>query len=70
MRSTLFASCLLTLTCGFVGCDEGKKEETAPATTPTVTPAPAEKGAMGGPAPAGETKPEGAAPTTPAPEPK
>ena len=71
MRSTLLASCLLILSFGVLGCDDGmKKADTAPASAPTVTPGTSEpgKGAMEG---SGTTKTEPApAPVTPAAEPK
>ncbi len=70
MRSTFLASCLLVLSFGVLGCDDGtKKADTAPA-APTVTPGTSEpgKGAMES---SGTGKTEGAPATTaPAAEPK
>ncbi len=70
LRSTLLASCALTLSFGLLGCEDASKTTPAPATPPSVT-APAtpdagKGGAMDGPAPRVDPAPTPA----PAPEPK
>ncbi len=75
MRSTLLASCLLILSFGVLGCDDGMKKADTPA-APAVTPGTPDPGKGGmdasgagkmeGP---GAGKMEGAAPATTEPSP-